>query len=324
VSGVTVNYDNGQLCESGPQVCVCLCVWVCDISQSCHTYKGGVPHMSRACHTYEWVVSHTDTYVAHVCGMTACHTHVARVTLVSESCHTLTHMSHICVTWRHVTHMSRACHTYEWIMSHTDTYVAHVCDMTLHVCDMTACHPCLAYVTLMNESCHTHEWLVTHTMCVVYVDQGCACDTHGWCDMTHSESFFLKSLICDMIWNHSYVSWHKIIHMSQEKCMNEFMSCHRWVISQKIHYMNEFILKSPICDMTWNHSYVTWHEIIHMTWLITMQKKRCFFWNHPYVVWHECIDMCHDMNSWIWHYSFIMCATWLINTMCDMTHGQDT
>jgi len=225
----------------------------------------------------------------------ACHTCLARVTLMNESCHTLTHMSHMCVTWRHVTHMSHVSHL--WVSHVTHWHICHT-----YVWHDGMSHICLARVTLMNESCHTlthmshmcvtwlymcvtwqhvthvlhmsHIWMShvthmndsSHTQCVSYMWTRGAHVTHmvgvTWLILNHS------------FWNHSYVTWYEIIHMCHDTKSFIWVRKNAWMNS--CHVTDEWFHKKFI---TWMNSY----------------------WNHPYVTWREIIHMWHDMKSFIWH-----------------------
>jgi len=113
-----------------------------------------------------------------------------------------------------------------------------------------ACHTCRAHVTLMNESCRTltHMW----HMCVTWL------------------------FMC--------VTWRHDTHVSH---MSHLRMSH-------VAHMNDSSLTQCVSYMWTRGAHVT--HMVGVTWLILNHS----FWNHSYVTWYEIIHMCHDTKSFVW------------------------
>jgi len=188
-------------------VCVTWLIHTCGMTHSyvwrnsfvCVTW---LIHMCGMTHSYVWRDSFVCvTWLIHMCGMT--HSYVW-------------HDSFTCVAW--LIHMGnthydgllhhratgRQCHTYEWVMSHINVCVCHVC---MYVC-----------VTSMNESRVTSTYNV-------YV-----CVTHTY--TSHVRLALRKNHVCDVTDSYVWRVWHTLRWIVAPSCywreVAHIESCHTY------------------------------------------------------------------------------------------------
>jgi len=158
----------------------CRCVYM---NESCPTYEwmphiwmSHVPPINEACPTYEWVMSHI--WMSHVPHMNeSCPTYEWVMSHIWKRCPTyerawdLFHeciygwvMSHMWLVmshiwWSHFTNGKESCHTYEWVMSHTNE--------TCHTYEIVMSH--MIWFLRISSQIHfylsfkcIHEWVMSH------------------------------------------------------------------------------------------------------------------------------------------------------------------
>jgi len=168
-----------------------------------------------------------------------------------------------------------------WKSIHLCRVFGAVCTHAGNTHEWVTSHIQMSHVTHVNESCHTYEWGMSHILKKKWVM------SHIW--MSHKcREFGAMCATCGVLGAHMNESSHECAtsHIRIPHITHRNESCHtyKWVTTH-IWMSQATNAGCRVC--------------IRVTWLV---------------------HMCDMTRSFVWHDSFTAFVTWLVHSICDMTH----